>query len=199
MRKKMTTANKLTILRILLIPVMIIVLYIDGLKIQTAFLNMDVQQIIFAGLFVLASLTDFLDGYIARKYNQITTFGKFLDPIADKVLVFTALLYLMIQMPNRVGIWGVMIIILREFLVTGDRLIAVEHKKVIAASNLGKYKTLTTMLAIIMFLFNDFGLTQINPNLAWVTNIVYYLAIIFTVWSGFDYIYKNKEIIFESV
>ena len=184
----MTTANKLTILRIMIIPIMIIVLYIDALKVNTSFLNMDLQQIIFASLFIFASLTDFLDGYIARKYNQITTFGKFLDPIADKVLVFTALLYLMIQMPNRVGIWGVMIIILREFLVTGVRLIAVEHKKVIAASSLGKYKTLTTMLAIIMFLFNDFGLTQINPNLAWVTNIVYYLAIIFTVWSGFDYI-----------
>jgi len=195
----MTTANKLTILRILLIPVMIIVLYIDGLKIQTAFLNMDVQQIIFAGLFVLASLTDFLDGYIARKYNQITTFGKFLDPIADKVLVFTALLYLMVQMPNRVGIWGVMIIIVREFLVTGVRLIAVEHGQVIAASSLGKYKTLTTMLAIIMFLFNDFGLSMINANLIWITNIIYYAAIFFTVWSGFDYLYKNREIIFESM
>lgn len=168
----MTTANKLTILRILLIPVMISVLYIDALVIDTEFLNMTVQQIIFAGLFILASLTDFLDGYIARKYNQITTFGKFLDPIADKVLVFTALLYLMVQMPDRVAIWGVMVIIVREFLVTGVRLIAVEHGKVIAASHLGKYKTLTTMLAIIMFLFNDFGLTLIHPNLVWVTNIV---------------------------
>jgi len=195
----MTTANKLTILRILLIPVMIIVLYIDALVIDTEFLNMTVQQIIFAGLFILASLTDFLDGYIARKYNQITTFGKFLDPIADKVLVFTALLYLMVQMPDRVAIWGVMVIIVREFLVTGVRLIAVEHGKVIAASHLGKYKTLTTMLAIIMFLFNDFGLTLIHPNLVWVTNIVYYIAIFFTVWSGFDYLYKNREIILESV
>lgn len=195
----MTTANKLTILRILLIPVMISVLYIDALVIDTQFLNMTVQQIIFAGLFILASLTDFLDGYIARKYNQITTFGKFLDPIADKVLVFTALLYLMVQMPDRVAIWGVMVIIVREFLVTGVRLIAVEHGKVIAASHLGKYKTLTTMLAIIMFLFNDFGLTLIHPNLVWVTNIVYYIAIFFTVWSGFDYLYKNREIILESV
>lgn len=195
----MTTANKLTIVRILLIPVMISVLYIDALVIDTEFLNMTVQQIIFAGLFILASLTDFLDGYIARKYNQITTFGKFLDPIADKVLVFTALLYLMVQMPDRVAIWGVMVIIVREFLVTGVRLIAVEHGKVIAASHLGKYKTLTTMLAIIMFLFNDFGLTLIHPNLVWVTNIVYYIAIFFTVWSGFDYLYKNREIILESV
>jgi len=195
----MTTANKLTILRILLIPVMIIILYIDALKINTPFLNMNVQQIIFAGLFLVASLTDFLDGYIARKYNQITTFGKFLDPIADKVLVFAALLYLMVQMPERVAIWGVMVIIVREFLVTGVRLIAVEHNHVIAASNLGKYKTSTTMIAIIMFLFNDFGLTMIHPQLAWITNIIYYLAIFFTVWSGFDYLYKNRKIILESV
>jgi len=195
----MTTANKLTILRILLIPVMIIILYIDALKIDTPFLNMNVQQIIFAGLFVVASLTDFLDGYIARKYNQITTFGKFLDPIADKVLVFAALLYLMVQMPERVAIWGVMVIIVREFLVTGVRLIAVEHNHVIAASNLGKYKTSTTMIAIIMFLFNDFGLTMIHTNLSWITNIIYYLAIFFTIWSGFDYLYKNRKIILESV
>lgn len=195
----MTTANKLTILRILLIPVMITVLYIDALNVNTSFLNMTIQQIIFASLFVIASFTDFLDGYIARKYNQITTFGKFLDPIADKVLVFTALLYLMVQMPNRVAIWGVMIIIVREFLVTGVRLIAVEHGQVIAASNLGKYKTLTTMLALIMFLFNDFGLTLIHSNLEWITNGIYYAAIFFTVWSGFDYLYKNKNIIFESM
>lgn len=195
----MTTANKLTILRILLIPVMIIVLYIDALRMDTPFLNMNVQQIIFAGLFVVASLTDFLDGYIARKYNQITTFGKFLDPIADKVLVFAALLYLMVQMPERVAIWGVMVIIVREFLVTGVRLIAVEHNHVIAASNLGKYKTSTTMIAIIMFLFNDFGLTMIHGELAWITNIIYYLAIFFTIWSGFDYLYKNRKIILESV
>lgn len=195
----MTTANKLTLLRILCIPVMIIILYIDVLKIDTGFLNMNVQQIIFASLFVFASFTDFLDGYIARKYQQITTFGKFLDPIADKVLVFTALLYLMTSMPSRVALWGVVIIMIREFLVTGVRLIAVEHGQVIAASHLGKYKTITTMLAIIMFLFNDFGLTLIHQKLEWVANSMYYLAILFTVWSGFDYLYKNRKIIFESM
>lgn len=195
----MTTANKLTLLRILCIPVMIIILYIDALKIDTGFLNMNVQQIIFASLFVFASFTDFLDGYIARKYQQITTFGKFLDPIADKVLVFTALLYLMTSMPSRVALWGVVIIIIREFLVTGVRLIAVEHGQVIAASHLGKYKTITTMLAIIMFLFNDFGLTLIHQKLEWVADSMYYLAILFTVWSGFDYLYKNRKIIFESM
>src|SRR5690554_6549061 len=110
MRKIMTTANKLTLLRIPCIPVMIIILYIDALKIDTAFLNMNLQQVIFASLFVFASFTDFLDGYIARKYQQITTFGKFLDPTADKVLLFTALLYLMTIMPSRVALWGVVII-----------------------------------------------------------------------------------------
>src|SRR5690606_41580574 len=117
------------------------------MQMSTAFINMSVGQIIFALIFVIASFTDFLDGYIARKYNQITTFGKFLDPIADKVLVFAALYYLMVLMPDRVAIWSVVIIMIREFAVTGVRLLAVERGHVIAASKLGKYKTATTMVA----------------------------------------------------
>ncbi len=195
----MTTANKLTIFRVILIPVMIGVLYIDALVIQTSFLNMNVQQIIFGALFVVASLTDLLDGYVARKYNQITTFGKFLDPIADKILVFAALFYLMLNFESRVPLWSVMIIIVREFLVTGVRLLAVEKGHVIAASNLGKYKTASTMVAIIIMLFNDFGLTMIDPNFVWLGNIVYYIAVFFTIYSGIDYLLKNKQVILESI
>lgn len=195
----MTTANKLTLLRVFMIPLMVIVLYIEPLKVQTQFLNMTISGIIFSVLFVLASLTDFLDGYIARKYNQITTFGKFLDPIADKVLVFTALLYLMLVMPDRVPLWSVMIIIVREFLVTGVRLLAVEKGTVIAASKWGKYKTSSTMVAIIILLFNDFGLANINPNFVWIGNVVYYIAVFFTIYSGWDYLYKNRQVVLESV
>src|SRR5690606_2065746 len=196
----MTTANKLTIFRVILIPFMIGVLYIERLmRMDTAFLNMSVGQIIFALIFVIASFTDFLDGYIARKYNQVTTFGKFLDPIADKVLVFAALYYLMVSMPERVAIWSVVIIMIREFAVTGVRLLAVERGHVIAASKLGKYKTATTMIAIIIFLFNDFGLTSIDPVFAWFGNIVYYLAVFFTIISGWDYVYKNRKVILESI
>ncbi len=195
----MTTANKLTLLRVILIPVMIVVLYIDYLKIPTNFIGMTVQQIIFAGIFVVASITDFVDGYVARKFNQITTFGKFLDPIADKVLVFAALLYLMIATPDRVPLWTVMIVIVREFLVTGVRLLAVEKGNVIAASNWGKYKTFSTMVAIIIFLFNDFGLTLISPNFVWFGNVIYYIAIFFTIFSGMDYLLKNKDVVLESI
>lgn len=108
----MTTANKLTILRVIMIPVMIAFLYIEALEKGIGFLNLSIAQFIFAVLFVIASLTDLLDGYIARKFNQITTFGKFLDPIADKVLVLVALLYLLVLDPARVPIWAVMIIIM---------------------------------------------------------------------------------------
>jgi len=189
----MTTANKLTLLRVFMIPIMISILYIKPLQSPVGFFGMGIDQFIFAILFVLAGMTDMLDGYVARKYNQITTFGKFLDPIADKILVIAALLYLMLQMPDRVAIWAVMIVIVREFAVTGVRLLAVERGKVIAASPYGKIKTASTMLAITILLFNDFGLTP------WIGNIIFWLAILFTILSGLDYIVKNKSILLESV
>lgn len=189
----MTTANKLTLLRVFMIPVMILLMYIKSLENPIGFFNMSVAQFLISLLFVIASLTDFLDGYIARKYNQITTFGKFLDPIADKVLVMVALLYLMMIMPGRVPLWAVMIVIIREFMVTGVRLLAIEKGHVIAASIYGKIKTATTMIALIILLFNDFGLT------VWIGNILFYLAIFFTLMSGIDYLFKNKKIILESI
>ncbi|MDD3067500.1 MAG: CDP-diacylglycerol--glycerol-3-phosphate 3-phosphatidyltransferase [Acholeplasmataceae bacterium] len=190
---KMTTANKLTILRVLMIPVMIVLMYINSLQKPIGFFNMSTAQFIIALLFIIASLTDFLDGYIARKYHQITTFGKFLDPIADKVLVMVALLYLMMIMPSRVPLWAVMIVIIREFMVTGVRLLAIEKGQVIAASIYGKIKTATTMVALIILLFNDFGLT------VWIGNVLFYIAIFFTLMSGIDYLYKNRKVILESV
>ena len=189
----MTTANKLTLLRVFMIPVMVLLMYIKSLENPIGFFNMSVAQFLIALLFIIASLTDFLDGYIARKYHQITTFGKFLDPIADKVLVMVALLYLMMIMPGRVPLWAVMIVIIREFMVTGVRLLAIEKGHVIAASIYGKIKTATTMVALIILLFNDFGLT------VWIGNILFYLAIFFTLMSGIDYLFKNKKIILESI
>ncbi len=189
----MTTANKLTILRVIMIPVMIIFLYIKPLDEMIGFLGLQINQFIFAGLFVIASITDLLDGYIARKFNQITTFGKFLDPIADKVLVLVALLYLLVLDPVRVPIWAVMIVIMREFLVTGIRLLAVDKGVVIAASPYGKFKTATTMIALVLMLFNDFGITPI------VANVIFWIAILFTLISGIDYLLKNKTVVFESI
>lgn len=195
----MTTANKITILRVLLIPIMIVILYIEPLRVHMTIFGLRLNELLFASIFLIASATDFIDGYIARKYNQITTFGKFLDPIADKVLVFTGLLYLMLQMSDRVPLWTVVLIIIREFMVTGIRLLAVEKGNVIAASHLGKYKTIFTLVAIIILLFNDFGLTAINPNFVWVGNAIYYIALIFTVISGVDYFMKNRKVVLESI
>ncbi|HHY96804.1 MAG TPA: CDP-diacylglycerol--glycerol-3-phosphate 3-phosphatidyltransferase [Acholeplasma sp.] len=195
----MTTANKITLFRFIMIPIMVIILYITPLrKINTIF-DMSLATLLFAILFIIASLSDFLDGYIARKYNQVTTFGKFLDPIADKVLVFTALFYLLILSQDRVPLWTVVVIMTREFMVTAIRLLAVEKNEVIAASKWGKYKTATTMVAIIIMLFNDFGLAQINSNLIWIGNSIYYLAVFFTVFSGLDYFMKNKNVVLESI
>jgi CDP-diacylglycerol--glycerol-3-phosphate 3-phosphatidyltransferase len=192
--KQMTTANKLTLLRVVMIPIMIVFIYMKSMESPLGFFNdILLNQLIFAILFVIASLTDLLDGYVARKYNQITTFGKFLDPIADKVLVMVAFLFLMVVTPDRVPLWAVMIVIVREFAVTGVRLLAVEKGKVIAASPYGKIKTASTMVALIIMLFNDFGLPAL------IGDIIFWIAILFTLISGFDYLIKNKEVILESI
>ena len=145
-------------------------------------------------IFVVASLTDFLDGYIARKNNLVTVFGKFIDPLADKLIVMAALLIL--NDARVFPVWITVVILSREFIVTGIRLIAVGEGKVIAASKLGKYKTASTMVAIIMLLalpylpyegFKDAGL------------IVLYIGTALTVISGFDYFIKNKETITSSI
>src|SRR5690554_5801911 len=124
----MTTATKITLLRLILIPIMVVFLIIP--KSGILIMNFDLYEFIAAIIFVIASFTDFLDGYIARKYNQITNFGKFLDPIADKILVLAAMTYLIST--GRIAFWAVLIIIFREFLVTGIRLLAVEKGEAIA-------------------------------------------------------------------
>ena len=189
----MTTANKITLTRFFIIPVMLVIIYIEPLKADIGFFNLSISGFIFAVLFVIGSISDFLDGQIARRYNQITTFGKFLDPVADKVFVLTAMLYLMVTMTARVPIWAVAIVVTREFIVTTIRLMAVEKGSVIAASIFGKIKTASTMVALVILLFNDFGLTP------WIGNIVFYFAILMTIVSGVDYFIKNKHIILESM
>lgn len=189
----MTLANKLTVSRMAIIPVMVLVMTFRSLSVRSGVFALSIGELIFAILFVLASLTDFLDGYIARSRNQITTFGKFLDPLADKILVVTALLYLMVSEPSRVPVYAVLLIIVREFVVTGIRLLAVGDGKVIAASKLGKAKTATTMVALILMLFDDFGMPEM------IGNVIFAIAVILTVWSGIDYFIKNKALIFESM
>lgn len=188
----MTLPNKLTLSRMVAIPIMVVVLMIEPInEIKNVIFGLNLGALIFAILFILASITDFLDGYLARKYNLVTTFGKFTDPIADKLLVLTAFLYL--QTTNQVLWWMTLIVVAREFIVTGIRLLAVEKGQVIAASQFGKLKMVSTVIALVVLLFNNFGLDAMFGN------ILLYVALIFTVLSGLEYFYKNRHIIFESI
>jgi len=197
----MTLPNKITVLRILLIPIMTIVVFIPVLNqnsIDLGYTNMPFSQFIFLIIFIIASLTDFLDGYLARKNNQITTFGKFLDPIADKILVIAGFLYLM-QL-GRIEFWVILIIIFREFSVSGIRLIASKTGEVIAASVLGKIKTTVTMLTIIYLLFNNFGLGVEIDSLGYVVGYVLIIIVcIVTLLSGIEYFVKNRRAVLKTM
>lgn len=194
----MNLANKLTIFRIILVPIMIIVTFFN---IQGNFLGVPIIAWILNIIFIIASITDKLDGYIARSRNQVTTFGKFLDPIADKVLVVTAMIIL-VEM-GKLPAWIPTIIVFREFIVSGYRLIAVENGgKVIAASIWGKLKTVTQMIAIIIaFIDNNAFATVFNGNLTGfefviniATTIMMIICVIATIFSGWDYIKNGKEL-----
>lgn len=186
----MNLPNKLTLLRIALIPVMVIIAYIKPLQ-EIFVLNISLANIINVIIFFAASITDALDGYIARKHNLITTFGKFADPLADKLLVMTAMLILMAQ--GAFPMWAIILILSREFIVTGIRLVAVDSGKVIAASNLGKIKTIATMVALIILFFHEAHFIVFYLGLA-----AAYFATAFTIISGFDYFLKNKDIVLEN-
>lgn len=190
--KHMTLPNKLTMMRILFIPIIIVVYYIPYLKENELFSGMSLAMFIDMILFCVASITDFFDGYLARKNNQVTTFGKFADPLADKILVFTAMLLFVAN--GTLPVWIVIVIICREFMVSGIRLVAVGEGKVIAASKLGKYKTATTMVALIIYFF--YGTANAVDISA---QVLIYISLALTVISGFDYFYKNRKIILESM
>lgn len=174
----MNLPNKLTIFRIALVPVFLIILYIDSDNGAT-------NWVAFA-IFCVASATDALDGYIARKYNLITDFGKFMDPLADKLLVITAMICLIDT--GEIPSWVVMIIIAREFIISGFRLVAADNGIVIAASKWGKLKTITQMTMIIVVLLNV-------PLFHILEQVLIYLALVLTVVSLLDYIMKNKQVL----
>jgi CDP-diacylglycerol--glycerol-3-phosphate 3-phosphatidyltransferase len=177
----MNLANKLTMLRIFLVPIFLIFIAARGIP-----YGKELATIIF----IVASLTDKLDGYIARSRNQITNFGKFMDPLADKLLVTAALVSLVeLQI---VHAWIAMIIIAREFAVSGLRTVAASEGNVIAASWWGKIKTVVQIVAIIAALLN---LTYVNPTLKILTDVAMGAAVIITIISGVDYFVKNKDAI----
>lgn len=192
----MNLPNKLTIFRIILVPIMVII----------TFFNIDIKWILVDAIFILASLTDKLDGYIARSRNLVTTFGKFLDPIADKILVLAAMLILVEA--AKLPAWIPIIVLFREFIVSGYRLVAVEKGgKVVAASVWGKLKTVTQMVALVLAIVdpNTFGACftgTLSGFSFWynlIVTILMIISVVATIFSGVDYILKGKDLFKEEV
>ena len=167
----MNTANKLTMIRVVLIPVFIVLLYL-GYTIPAL------------AVFIVASVTDFVDGYVARKYNLVTDFGKFMDPLADKLLVMSAMAWF-VEVGWMPG-WAFFIVLAREFAVTGLRLVAVEQGLVIAAGKSGKVKTASTMVCIVLMFL---------PIPAILNTICVWIIAVTTLYSGVEYFVKNKDVI----
>ena len=184
----MNLPNKLTVLRILMIPLFLILLLPIG---EGLLLPVSVQtgRILAAVVFVLASLTDLLDGAIARKRNCVTTFGKFLDPIADKLLVASALMAL-VQL-GEVSAWAVVIIIAREFTVQGIRIIAANEAVVISASIWGKVKTFSQMTAILLILIQNFPFSLFTSFP--IGQVLLWISVVLTITSGYDYLKANWD------
>ena len=169
----MNLANRLTMLRIALLPVFLVVLYLD----------FPYNRYVALVIFILASATDFVDGHIARSRNLITDFGKFMDPLADKMLVMAAMLWFVEV--GRMPAWALLIVVVREFAVSGLRLIAVDNGRVIAAAWSGKVKTASTMVGICLMLL---------PVPPVVDTLVTAVIVLTTVYSGIEYFVKNKDV-----
>ncbi|MGN1017054.1 MAG: CDP-diacylglycerol--glycerol-3-phosphate 3-phosphatidyltransferase [Faecousia sp.] len=170
----MTSASKITILRVLLIPFYMAAMYMTGGE-------AGIWMWIALGIFIVASITDFVDGYIARTYNQTTDFGKFLDPLADKLLTIAAMC--MFCQWGSFPAWALMIVLTREFAVTGLRLVAVQKGNVIAAGWSGKVKTASTMVGLCAMMA--------IPGVAWLNALVIAVIVVTTVYSGVEYFVKN--------
>lgn len=195
----MNLPNKLTIFRIILVPILVIIPLI-GIKQEWS--GIPITWILVDIVFIIASITDKLDGYLARSRNQVTTFGKFLDPLADKILVLSAMLLLVED--GRLPAWIPIIVLAREFVVSGYRLIAVEKGGVvIAASKWGKLKTVTQMIAIILAFvdMNPFGacfkgtLSEGDLILNFIVTILMIIQTISTIFSGYDYLKGSKKLL----
>ena len=172
--------NMLSLFRVILVPVILVFLTLRG---QLGYvMGLNVGDCIAAVVFIIASITDAVDGYIARKRNIVTNLGKFIDPLADKILVI-AVLTALVEL-HRFPAWMVVVIISREFIVSGLRMVAASEGVVIAASKGGKLKTVTQIIGIILLLFNIPG-----------AMVVMWLAVILTVWSGIEYIRNSMDLL----
>ena len=176
----MTTASKITLIRVAFIPVFMLLMYLSGGQ-------PGLYMWLSLGLFIIASLTDWVDGYIARKYGQVSDFGKFLDPLADKLLVIAAMT--MFCEWKIIPAWALMIVLTREFAVTGLRLVAVGKGKVIAAGFSGKVKTASTMIGLCaMMAF---------PTVSWLCWVVLTVIVVTTVYSGVEYFIQNWKCLWD--
>lgn len=169
----MNTANKLTLLRVIMIPVFMVALY----------WNFPFHKFVALTLFILACVTDFIDGYVARHFDQITDFGKFMDPLADKLLVTAAMLWFVEE--GQMAAWVLLVVIAREFAVSGLRMVAGPKGIVIAAAWSGKIKTASTMVCICLMLL---------PIPAVLNTVCVWVILVTTVWSGVEYFIKNRAV-----
>ncbi len=169
----MNTANKMTLLRVVLIPVFLLLLY----------LSFPGHKLAALGVFILASLTDLADGYVARTYNQVTDFGKFMDPLADKLLVCAAMLWFVEV--GQMAAWMLLVVVAREFAVSGLRMVAAPKGLVIAAAWSGKIKTASTMVCICLMLLAIPG---------WLNSLCLAVILVTTVWSGAEYFVRNRAV-----
>lgn len=202
----MNLPNKLTLIRIFMIPVIMIVYGIFPKDSYVFYSSLSTANFIILIIVIICSLTDYLDGTIARRRNLVTNFGKFLDPLADKMLIVTVLLILMdeskVYGTNLITWWMVLLILAREFMVTGLRQIAVVENRVIAASWYGKIKTTIQFLTLIFLLFGSArpvingDVISLNIVYVFISKLLIYVMLVVTVFSGIDYLVKNKDILF---
>ncbi len=206
-RRGMTIPNMLTLFRIILIPLMIIIYYVmdDSPYLFNVVSNGTIyclswKWVIIAIIFFVAGFTDFFDGMIARKYNLITTFGKFADPLADKMLVFSSMTLLLVTIADGlptgplVPVWCFVIMLIREFMVSGIRMLVSTKGVVIAAGWMGKWKTFITMIAILVLFMSG-----IHVSVIYIGQILMYIACLLTILSGAQYFWRSREVILESV
>lgn len=191
----MNLPNRITISRILLIPIFLVIMVVNFSWGNLSLLGVELPVTHFIGalIFILASTTDWVDGYYARKFNMVTNLGKFLDPLADKLLVSAALIVLVDL--GLAAAWIVIVIISREFAVTGLRAILAGQGEVVAANMLGKIKTWAQIVAISALLLHNMIFELVNLPF---DQIALWVALIFTVWSGWDYFDKNKQVFINS-
>ncbi len=191
----MNIPNQITVSRIIMIPIFVLFMLVDfgwG-DVSLLGVTLPVEHLVGALIFIIASVTDYIDGYYARKHNLVTNMGKFLDPLADKLLVSAALIILV-----ELGLapaWIVIFIISREFAVTGLRLILADEGEVVAAKQLGKIKMWTQIIAISALLLHNIIFEMFSIPFG---TIMLYVSLFFTLWSGWDYFYANRKVLMDS-